>query len=212
MVEHEEKNIKSRILDTSFQLFSQNGFRSVTMDDIARELGMSKKTIYQHVSDKKTLIFDIVTRFVSNEIEVLRNEHNDITKNALDKMIFFYKRVNHILQQAQPAFFNDLKKFYPKCWNYVEEQYFMFIKKYVKENTEEGLNEEIYREGLDPDFVSDLFVGHIQMNQREMNIPDSSKEHMRLVNQWHLYHLYAIVGERGQKLLKKYTKENFLLS
>lgn len=103
------------LLHKSREMFMRSGVKSMTMDDIARELGMSKKTIYQFVGNKAELVNKVLNEYLSEErkqVETILSK----SANAVDGMINMVEYLLNVLHDFNPASLNDLQKYYPEAW------------------------------------------------------------------------------------------------
>ncbi|HPG32815.1 MAG: TetR/AcrR family transcriptional regulator [Lentimicrobiaceae bacterium] len=144
------------ILKTSGTLFRKYGIRSISMDDIAKELSMSKKTLYQYVENKTDLIEKLLKHVVSDSTSCITE--GDVPMNAIDILLQVSVRVSDEIKELNPSIAFDLEKFYPVLYrNFVNAKREHVYKK-IKENLEQGGREGIYRTDLDADLVAKLYV------------------------------------------------------
>lgn len=146
-----------RILSECFLLFKKYGIKSVSMDDLARELGMSKKTIYQYVENKS----DLVEKVLNYEMgkEGLACLPGVIEKmNAIDILLAVSKNVSKQLQDLNPANAYDLQKYYPVIYRDFILRKRDHVFEQVKQNFAQGISEGIYRNDLDIDLVARLYI------------------------------------------------------
>jgi len=146
----------SLILRVSGTLFRKYGIRSISMDDIARELGMSKKTLYQYVENKTDLIEKLLTHLVSGSTACITDDNGNM--NAIDVLVQVSIKVSEEIKGLNPALAFDLEKFYPTLYrSFVHSKRdHVYIK--IKENLEQGVREGIYRSDLDADLIARLYV------------------------------------------------------
>ncbi|MBK8621189.1 MAG: TetR/AcrR family transcriptional regulator [Saprospiraceae bacterium] len=192
--------LSENIIHAAFKLFMKYGVRSVSMDDLANVLGMSKKTIYCEFDSKQSLIDKVIKIHLKNDEEKIKEIINN-SANALDEMIGISQHVIQFLMQIKPSLIFDLKKFYPQCWDLIEQQHFNFIKTTIEQNVIRGQKEGLYRDDVHPGIISRLYVAKSNtiVNQdifplTEFDLPD-------LFRQLEMYHLFGIVSEEGKKLL-----------
>jgi len=144
------------ILRTSGTLFRKYGIRSISMDDIAKELGMSKKTLYQYVENKTDLIEKLLNHLISASPACVTDDSKNM--NAIDVLLQVSVKVSEEIKEMNPAIAFDLEKFYPVIYrNFVQAKREHVYKK-IKENLEQGIREGIYRSDVDSDLVAKLYV------------------------------------------------------
>lgn len=144
--------IQERIILKTHDLFMRYGIRSVSMDEIAAQLGISKKTIYQYFADKDALVDGVL------DIEIHRNElecktHKQHCENAVHEVFLAMDMVHEMLKTMNPAILYDLKKYHPngfKKFNDHKNQFFYAI---IKDNLERGIKEELYRSEIQIDIL-----------------------------------------------------------
>lgn len=198
--------LDNRILTKAESLFFKYGVKSISMDDLSRELGISKKTLYQSVENKKDLVMQVFQNCLKKEIEAVI----DIRKNAadaIDEMIEVAKYVIPTLRQITPTLIFDMQKYYQDVWQLMEAYNQKEIFKVIKENIERGIKEGIYREEFHPEIIVKLYVGKTQVvidedifPLRQYNKENLFKEHIQ-------YHIRGIATSKGLKLLEKHFKK-----
>ncbi|MCD6659978.1 MAG: TetR/AcrR family transcriptional regulator [Lentimicrobium sp.] len=144
------------ILDTTESLFKRYGIRSISMEDISKELGMSKKTLYQFVENKP----DLIEKFLQH---ILRKSNSCITEdssgmNAIDILLQVSIKVSKEIEDVNPVIAFDLEKFYPALYRsfVMAKREHVYLK--IKENLEQGAAEGLYRTDIDFDLVAKLYV------------------------------------------------------
>ena len=158
------KDKLTEILRETTKLFIKYGIRSLSMDDICRELGISKKTMYQYVSNKNELVVKVLEGIVNGAVCSI-----DMAKpqnlNAIDLLLWVSRHVAEKFQNFNPAMSFDLNKYYP-------EEYKAFIKsnkeilaELVKKNLQQGVDNGFYREDLDYDLIARLYVHNLETIQ-----------------------------------------------
>jgi len=146
-----------RILSESLRLFKKNGIRSVSMDDVAKELGMSKKTLYQFVDNKQDLV-EMVLGYM-HEKESNPCIDGDISKmNAIDILLAVSRSVSNQLKDLNPINAFELQKYYPVIFREFVIKKRDHVFEQVKQNFSRGIEEGIYRNDLDIDLVARLYI------------------------------------------------------
>ena len=146
-----------RILSESLRLLMKNGIRSISMDDIAKELGMSKKTIYQYVANKTELI-EMVLDFMREKESTICID-GDMTKmNAIDILLAVSRNVSRQMKDLNPINAYELQKYYPSIYRDFIIKKRDHVYTTLKKNFEQGIAEGIYRNDLDIDLVARLYI------------------------------------------------------
>lgn len=155
-------DLKAYIIDQADQLFCQYGFKSVTMDDIAKQLGISKKTIYQNFSDKDELVNILIEDRLSKH-SCLMIDANKTSKNAIDEVFFMMRRMNESLASLNPKLFYDLKKYHPKAWINFSEFRRKAIYESIHKNLTRGIKEGVYRDDIHVDVLTQLRLDQMDL-------------------------------------------------
>lgn len=198
---------KDYIMKGADELFSQYGFRSVTMDDIARHLGVSKKTIYQHYTDKNDLVNSLLRdRIVSQDFQMKKRLLE--SDNAVQELYFAMEDLDFLLATMNPMLFFDLQKYHPKA-----RRSFMVFKekeigKKVRENLQRGIAEGLYRSDLNVDIISRMRIDHMDIIFAEnRNYNTFNYTLIEIMIEITRHFLFGICNNEGQKLIHKYDKE-----
>jgi AcrR family transcriptional regulator len=109
--------LQQRVLNKADELFRTYGIRSVTMDDIAKALGISKKTLYQSYSDKDLLIQETVEMTISNHYKGILSCKGIAAENAIHEQFAINELLGKMMHGINPIMFYDLQKYYPSIWN-----------------------------------------------------------------------------------------------
>lgn len=192
--------VTDHILQTAFSMFMKFGVRSVSMDDLAQDMGMSKKTIYNVFPSKESLISKVILKHLQqDEKEILA-----IRENAADAIEEIWQISQHVLKflsQIKPSLIFDLKKFYPQCWALIEKQHFHFIKETIEANLLRGQKEGLYRPDINADIVAKLYVGKSNIIVDPDIFPPENYDLYELIREMGRYHLHGITSPLGQTRL-----------
>jgi TetR/AcrR family transcriptional regulator, cholesterol catabolism regulator len=198
----ELKNILLKVRE----LYMKYGIKSITMDDVAMELGISKKTLYQYVTDKD----DLVGKFIDNEI-MLRQEEicNCLDKdfNAIDELFAITIFMNRYLKDQNPATDHDLKKYYPHHYNRMVKTRRERIFSYILLNLKKGKEEGLYRENMNEDIIAKLYLSRVESIQLNDLFTVEEFTSARLFMELLVYHVRGIATERGIFVLDKKIRE-----
>lgn len=189
-----------RILSFATDQFLRYGVRNVTMDDIAQQLGMSKKTIYQHFANKEELIMAVAQSFLHEE--QARSEELVLSSaNAIDELITFMNWSVQSLRRVSPAIIVEVRRFYPQAWNLFEEFTKGFMLTKVIENLRRGTQEGLYRQDLDIEVVARLRIMQIYGTLQQEFFPAETFDPARVqIAVFELY-LRGLVSDEGREVL-----------
>lgn len=200
-----------RIVEDAARIFWTNGIRSVTMDDIASELGISKKTLYLYVKDKN----DLVTKVLQHTSDRYHTHINGIQRqglNAIDEMYAIALYISAEVTKFHPSLHYDLAKYYPDACRIMDQGNQVEVVRQVAENMEKGIREGLYREGLNVPLLAKLYV--VRFDQAMTMEQARLAEHYSMADiNWELfrYHIRGIASKKGMDYLeKKVTKGQHL--
>lgn len=149
---------KLEILEKATAIFLRFGIKSVTMDDMSRELGMSKKTLYTYFKDKNDLVVQIIkvkTEFDRVNCTCVIEE----AENAIDEMFRVNKFVSTMMKNVHPSVFYDLKKFHPEAMALMHQHKWKFVKETILQNIKRGKSEGLYRSEIPEELIATIYVG-----------------------------------------------------
>lgn len=199
---------KEQLLLAITELFMRYGIKSLTMDDISRHLGISKKTLYQFVSDKKDLVKQCVELTVTAE-QCMLCEFATEKGNAIDELFLVNKRISEKLQNVQPAVMFDLQKYYPDAWKVMENHKHCFIYDMMVKNINDGVVQGLYRDNVNVEIVARIYVGMIDKMFDTEFFPNNTFSFEILHREIARYHIRGIASEKGREYLKaKIKNEN----
>lgn len=192
------------LLEKSGELFKKYGIKNLTMDDLAKEMGMSKKTIYTFVEDKS----ELVKLTMQNYLEEERRQLEDIlkpSKNSVDEMIQMISYFFNQVREFNPSALNDLQKYYPETWEIYNEYRFHFMLNRVVENLEKGVSQGVYRKDLNADIISKIYIAGIDILINQFLFPSKKYVFIDTYKEYLNYHLRGIVSPKGLKFLEQHN-------
>jgi AcrR family transcriptional regulator len=194
--------MKEKILNNAGEMFLNFGFKSVTMDDIANEMGISKKTIYKYFQNKIELVDESID-FVKNTIDNAILEIVTLNLNAIEENFAIKKVFQNMFKKAKTSPMFQLKKYYPETYTKLMEHEIHSITKFVLDNLEKGINNKLYREGVDKEKVKDfyflLFFGTHESETFSKKTDDVNKTEIQILE----YHTRAIATMYGISILEQ---------
>ncbi len=197
-----ESKEKENLIQQATFLFMKYGIKSVSMDDISKELGISKKTLYTYVDNKRELVKLITLNMIEMEQAVCNSIKKEAT-NALDEMLKISRHIIQFIGLMTPSFTYDLQKYYKQCWILIEEEHFSFIESIVKDNLIAGIKEKMYRSNIHPEIAAKLYMAQAKLISDEDIFPGSKFEKVVLFKEMILAHLHGVASDKGLKILKK---------
>lgn len=199
--------MKETILHKATDLFLELGFKSVTMDDLAHEMGISKKTIYSHFDNKSQLVEECTMNLFGTISEGIDHICN-LGKNPIEELYEIKKFAMFHLkdERSSPQF--QLQKYYPQIHHTLRNKQFEVMLSCVIKNLQKGIEEGIYRENLDIEFVSRIYFAGVTSIKDHSLFPNEKFPLVDLMDNYLEYHLRGIVTPKGRQILNKIINSN----
>ncbi|WP_158266900.1 TetR/AcrR family transcriptional regulator [Chitinophaga niastensis] len=196
--------VQERIMDTAFGLFRQYGTRSITMDDIAERMGISKKTLYAHFTDKDDMVCQTITRFIAIVNEECITDRNK-SKDAIEELFLVMEMLDRRLRNMNPVIMLDLQKFHSKAYQVFLDYQNNMLATMIRENMERGIKEGLYRPDLDIRILTQYRIHACMLCFQQELFPgtfDMNKVQRVLLENF----LYGVASSKGYKLIEKYKQ------
>jgi len=198
--------VQERIKQKADELFRRYGIRSVTMDDIAAQLGMSKKTIYQYYADKDQLVDAVALEEIKfSQDSCLTNA--DAADNAIEEIFMVMEFVEVMFRNMNPSMLYDLEKYHPGGYRKFLEHKNKFIYEMVKKNIERGIAEELYRAEIDVEILTRYRLESMMMAFNPGLFPSAKFNLVKLQHELLEHFLYGVSTLKGYKLILKYKQQ-----
>ena len=198
--------VKERILTKADELFMQYGIRSVSMDDIASQLGISKKTIYQYFADKD----ELVDAVVESDVKGMQSDClncNEEAQDAIHEIFIMMEQVVVQFRNMNPMVLYDLGKFHFNAHQKFMEYKNKFLFRMIRENIERGIKEELYRPEVNVDVMTKFRLESIMIpfnmaifSPAKYNLADVTREIIE-------HYVYGLATLKGHKLIQKYKQQ-----
>ncbi len=193
----------TKILTSSAELFSQYGFKTITMDDIARRAGISKKTLYQHFANKQEVVNESVMWYKDHMTENCQMQIKDAA-DAIDAMVQMIAFMDETHKRINPMAIFEMQRFFPEAYNTFREQLSIRDVAMIRENIEQGIKEGIYREGLNADLLARYRVETSLLILQPNLLVNDRSDLMSVALEVAEHFLYGIMNAKGEKLYQKY--------
>ena len=198
--------MKEKILHKASEMFLNLGFKSVTMDDIASSLGMSKKTIYSHFPTKLKLV-QATTFYVMDNVNTAICKICSGNLNPIDEDFTIKSVINNQLKNEKSSPHYQLQKYYPTIFKQLKDKQFESVNECVVENLNRGIKEGYYRKEIQIDLITRFyFSGNMSLTNNEL-FPPASYSVSNLKDAFLEYHIRAIATEKGLKTLNNIIKK-----
>jgi AcrR family transcriptional regulator len=201
------QTIKDKILEQTEKLFHKYGVRSVSMDDIARNLSISKKTIYQYFKDKDELVVMVSQAHVDRDKMEFR-EVISLATNAIDEMFRLSSCIRHHISDMNPSRLFDLQKFHPKAWQIWLSYKNEFIRNTIYDVINRGKKEGYFRANLDADILAIFRVESVEMSFDDQIFPHSKFNFTEVQMMLFDHFVHGLMTVKGLELYESLLNSN----
>lgn len=198
--------VKDKILNKADNLFRKFGIRGVTIDDICSECGISKKTIYQHYSDKRSIAKKAITFYYDTIYQDVQNIRKS-SSNSIEGFFSISKYFRSTMNDVTPLLLNDLKKFHPKLYKITNEYKENLFVKTIRKGISRGKKEGYIRKSINEDVISKFRIESIEIGLNQDVFPISKYDFRKV--QIELFDLFirGMVNTKGLKLYESIIKK-----
>jgi len=196
-----------RIIQGGEELFLTAGIKSVTMDDIARHLGMSKKTIYQFFQDKNELVIALVKKKLKKD----EDQMSDIigrSGNVIEEMINMMKCSEEIFSRINPIVIHDMQKYHPEAWMQFQNFKSGVLVHTLQELLTKGIKQGYIRPDIDVKIIARMRVNQVELGFNTTVFPVAEFNTWKVQQQFNEHFNYGICTLKGYKLLNQYKNIN----
>ena len=197
---------KERILLKAHELFNRYGIRSVSMDDIAAQLGMSKKTLYQYYTDKDELVnavFDLALQSNKGQCLDSRTQRD----NAIHEVFLSFDMIREMLVNMNPSLLFDLQKYHPTAFKKYLSFKNDFLYDMIRTNLEQGIAEELYRPEIDVEVLTRYRLYSVMLAFDPEVFPENKTNLLQIEEELTEHFLYGLATAKGQKMIQKYKNQ-----
>lgn len=201
--------MKKEIIHKASTLFAQLGFKSVTMDDIAENLGISKKTLYQHFATKKLMVEECAQFIFDNVCQEIK-EVKESAAHPIEELFLVKTAVLKHFQNEGTSPVYQLQKYYPSIYKKLKDQEYDRLGQLVQSSLEIGIKTGLFRPNIDVDFVSRLYMNGMRGIRDVDMFPPEEYDIKRLFEAYLEYHSRAIVTPKGLGILNRFIVNTHL--
>jgi len=195
--------LREKILEGAHALFIQYGVRSVSMDDVARALSMSKKTLYQHFTNKDALVTETVSVHMKQEQDEFE-EVQQKAKDAIEELYLLSKCMRDRVFKLNPSLLYDLQKYHAEAWKVFQEFKKEFLIGQIIHNLTRGIEEGSYRDNINPKILATLRIESVQLIFNDQIFPRAEFDFVDVQMQVFDHFVHGILSDKGRKLFQKY--------
>ncbi len=197
---------KEKIVNGALELYKRMGVKSVNMDEVATNLGISKKTLYVYFENKQDLVnhcfqkhYDLVSEMINTSAAQF--------ENAIDELFAIDESCSLVMKQTNPYLLGELKRYYPNTWALIEQLKQKLLFNIMKKNLNKGVEQGIYRKEIDVDIIAKLMINRIDALINEEVFPLTHYDFRKLLTEIRIYHLRGIATLKGINYLEQKINE-----
>lgn len=196
---------KERIVKGAEELFFKYGIKSVTMDDIAKHLAVSKKTIYQFFEDKNELV-ETLMKVKLSEDECAFKKIQEESENMIVEVLNMMKHMGNMFSKINPSIFYDLQKYHPSAWKQFQQFKSDCIAKMIEASIERGMKEGLVRIDINPKVLSRMRIEQVELGFNFTVFPPDKFKMLDVQLAMLDHFLHGMCTLKGHKLINKYKQ------
>lgn len=196
-----------RILDKSKELFFRFGLRNITMDRIAQELGISKKTLYASYDTKNTIVKNITREFLrcqESEMDCIAQKAG----NAIEELVEIMANINKVFESMDFNVIYDMQRYFPESWQMFSEHKDQYILRGIIDNLNKGKSEGLYRQEINVEIIARARIEQIQLAMNPEIFPPEKFSVKEIHSQLLLHYVHGISTLKGHKLVNQYLNKH----
>lgn len=199
---------KSHYIEKIRDLFFRYGIKNITTDFISKELGISKKTLYEAFQSKEQMVEEVIS-YITNQAEFHQKckdfNVNFDNLNAIDQILIVLKNLADVAQKINPIFFIELEKYFPHLFAKLMKFRNEHLRNKIIDNIQKGKKEGLFREEIKEEIISVLYLSFLEkINPNNFTTHFGTKfSFQEVIKEIYLFHLHAIVNEKGRKYLEE---------
>ena len=196
-------DVKERIIEQAGTLFSKFGIKSMTMDALAEEMRISKRTIYEHFKDKDMLLEEVVKKFKKQQAEAAHQIIED-SESAIEALFKIMRRSIHQMKQLNPLFFHDFRKYHARIFQNLSEHSDMRDYSVTLNLLQTGVKQGVFREEINIDIVNRTLHELFNLFGPESSLTQADYHRKDLFDHIIIPYFRGISTNKGMELLEKY--------
>lgn len=190
---------KTKITEKAHEQFMRYGIKSITMDDIARTLAISKKTLYQHFQDKDSLVYAVCEAHLeshNHEMCCIVSQ----ASSAIDEMALLSEFIKNKITEMHPSVLHDIRKYHPRSWDLFVQHRESCIVNSIIFNLKRGVEEGVYRPDINVEILARLRLEQIQLSFDPEIFPPARYRFPDIQIQFFEHFLYGLLSNHGRVL------------
>ena len=192
-----------------YELYNKFGIKSVTMDDVSRELGISKKTLYECIADKTELVklvMQMIYKFHGEKLEEITTS----AQNAIEELMEVNLYMTNMVKEFNPSLLYDLKKYYPELHSELMQEQRRRMHDAIRKNLIKGQEQGLYRKDMNVEIISKLHMTRMEYRFSHDSFILNDIDSAQVMREIFIYHLHGIANEKGIKVLNEKLKNQWI--
>ena len=202
---------KVKVISVAEDLFMRLGVRSITMDEVARTLSMSKKTLYQCFENKDQLVSATMIAHIEREEEAFKRIH-EASGNAIEEIHGLAEIMRKNLGQLNPSTLFDIQRFHSHAWETFLDFKDKCIQGHTADNIVRGVNEGYYRPEIDANIMARLRVEQVSLMFKPSVFSSADFDFKQVQLQVLDHFIHGLLTDKGRELYEQFHQESSLLS
>lgn len=198
--------MKERIIEKTAAMFMRYGVRSVTMDDIANRISISKKTIYQHFKDKKEVVKVCMEYLMNQDYDEIR-EIQETSKDSIHELVLMSVKFRSKMKEMNPSLLFDLKKYHPTAWEVYLTMKDQCFRSTIVDALERGTKEGYIRSEIDIPIIAQMRMAHVEMGFNPDLFSPADYDIAHVQDQLFMHFVHGITTSEGLNLFNQYLQE-----
>lgn len=198
--------VKDRIKQKATELFMQYGLRSITMDEIAVQSGVSKKTIYLFFADKDALVESVLQAIITHNQDCCIQDKAKAA-DAVHEIFLAVDMMQEMFQNMNPSILYEMEKYHPKAYSMFLKHKYEFLFKILMENIKRGVAEDLFRTDFDAEVIVKARLETMMLPFNTQLFPKIKYKLVDIETQLTEHYVFGLVNSKGHKLILKYQQE-----
>lgn len=176
------------------------------MDEIASQLGISKKTIYQYFADKEEIVSAVLEYILQSNINCC-TESLENAENPIHEIFLAFDRMRQMFRNVNPAILFDLQKYHPKVFERFQQYKYGFLYSTIKNNLERGIESGLYRNDIDIDIITRFRIESAMLPFNQQVFPNNQSTLLEIEEALSEHYLFGIATTKGYEIIINYKKQ-----
>jgi TetR/AcrR family transcriptional regulator, cholesterol catabolism regulator len=194
---------RTRILTAADELFMRYGFKAITMDEIAKHVGVSKKTIYQHFEDKDEIVCQVMQEHFEKD-RICTATFREQAENPVHELVLDMTNFRQVMNNIHPSAAFEIKKYHPAAWKIFDEHKKNWILQSIIDNLKAGIKQGYYRPGINPEILARMRVETVGVAFDPGVFPPSLFSFSDIQMQCMEHFIHGILTDKGREFFNRY--------